>query len=62
VLTIHPANEPVYLRDGREARLFVRTGNATTPLPLDEAVQYVGRRWPARATGNLVEALLGRRG
>jgi len=60
VLTIHPAAAPVYLRDGSEARLYVRTGNATTPLPLDEAVHYVGRRWPVRATGHLVETLLGR--
>jgi cation-transporting ATPase E len=61
VLTIHPADSPVYLRDGGDARLYVRTGNATTPLPLDEAVQYVSRRWPVRASLPLVEALLGRR-
>lgn len=61
VVTIHSADAPVYLRDGAEARLYVRTGNATKPLPLEDAVQYVGTRWPARTTGHLVEAMLGRR-
>jgi len=61
VVTVRPADAPVYLREGSEARLYVRTGNATTPLPLDEAVQYVGGRWPARTTGHLLEALIGRR-
>jgi predicted HTH transcriptional regulator len=60
VLTIHPADAPVYLKDGNEARLYLRTGNATTPLPLDEAVQYVRSRWPTRTTGRLADALLGK--
>ncbi len=41
-------------------RQYVRTGNATTPLALDDAVQYVGSRWPGRTTGHLLDALLGR--
>ncbi len=60
VLTISPADAPVYLKEGGEARLYLRTGNATTPLPLDEAVQYVRSRWPARSAGRLADALLGR--
>ncbi len=59
-LSVRPADAPVYLRDGAEPRLYVRTGNATTPLPLDDAVQYVGSRWPCRTTGHLLDALLGR--
>ena len=60
VLSVRPADAPVYLRDGAEPRLYVRTGNATTPLPLDDAVHYVGSRWPGRTTGHLLDALLGR--
>ena len=59
-LSVRQADAPVYLRDGAEPRLYVRTGNATTPLALDEAVQYVGSRWPGRTTGHLLDALLGR--
>jgi predicted HTH transcriptional regulator len=58
VLTVNPADAPVYLKEGGEARLYLRTGNATTPLPLDEAVQYVRNRWPVRATGRLADAIL----
>jgi len=49
------------MNDGGEARLYLRTGNATTPLSLDEAVQYVRSRWPVRTTALLADALLGRR-
>jgi cation-transporting ATPase E len=59
-LSVRPADAPVYLGDGAEPRLYVRTGNATTPLALDDAVQYVGSRWPGRTTGHLLDALLGR--
>jgi hypothetical protein len=59
-LSVRPADGPIYLRDGAEPRLYVRTGNATTPLALDDAVQYVGSRWPGRTTGHLLEAFLGR--
>jgi predicted HTH transcriptional regulator len=59
-LSVRPSNGPVYLQDGSEARLYVRTGNATTPLTLSDAVNYVGTRWPGRTTGNLLEAFLGR--
>jgi hypothetical protein len=54
------ADAPVYLRDGAEPRLYVRTGNATTPLALDDAVQCVGSRWPGKPPGHFLDALLGR--
>jgi hypothetical protein len=37
-----------------------RSGNATTPLPMDEAVQYIGSRWLGKTTGHILEALVGR--
>jgi hypothetical protein len=60
VASVGPADAPVYLKEGGDARLYLRTGNATTPLPLDEAVQYVRSRWPVRTAGRLAEAVLGR--
>jgi hypothetical protein len=57
-LSVRPADAPTYLRDGAEPRLYVRTGNATTPLALDDAVRYVGGRWPGKTTGPLLDALL----
>ncbi len=60
VLSIGPADAPVYLREAGDARLYLRTGNATTPLPLDEAVRYVRSRWPVRTAGRLADAVLGR--
>ncbi len=59
-LSVRPSDGPVYLQDGGEPRLYVRTGNATTPLALDDAVDYVGTRWPGRTTGHLLEAFLRR--
>jgi magnesium-transporting ATPase (P-type) len=59
-VAVRPADGPIYLRDGPEPRLYVRSGNATSPLALDDAVHYVGTRWPGRTTGHLLEALLGR--
>jgi hypothetical protein len=60
-VTVRPADAPVYLRDGSEPRLFVRTGNATAPLALDEAVQYAASRWRGRTTGQLMATALGKR-
>jgi hypothetical protein len=59
-LSVRPSDGPVYLQDGNEPRLYVRTGNATSPLALDDAVDYVGTRWPGRTTGHLLEAFLRR--
>jgi cation-transporting ATPase E len=59
-LSVRPSDGPIYFHDGAEPRLYVRTGNATTPLALDDAVDYVGTRWPGRTTGHLFEAFLGR--
>jgi cation-transporting ATPase E len=59
-LSVRPSDGPVYVQDGSEARLYVRTGNATTPMALNDAVSYVGTRWPGQTTGHLLEAFLGR--
>ena len=47
-LTCRPSPRPVYLKPGRNAspELWVRTGNSTRQLGVDEATEYVMHRWP----------------
>jgi len=44
-VAVEPSDHPVYLLDGGESALFVRMGNLTKALPVDEAVKYVGSNW-----------------
>lgn len=50
-----PSPRPVYLRSGKgqsaASELWVRVGNSTRMLGLDEAVEYVARQWPPPVTG-----------
>ncbi|MFZ0529839.1 MAG: ATP-binding protein [Propionicimonas sp.] len=43
-----PSPRPVYLRPGKSAspEFWVRTGNSTRRLDVDEATEYVSHRWP----------------
>lgn len=47
-ITAGTSPRPVYLRPGKAARpeLWVRTGNSTRQLSVDEAAEYVAHRWP----------------
>lgn len=47
-LACRPSPRAVYLRPGRNAapELWVRTGNSTRQLGVDEATEYVMHRWP----------------
>jgi predicted HTH transcriptional regulator len=60
-IEIARGDSPVYVREGNDPRLYVRMGNATAALPVDEAVRYVGRRWAGQAFGGLLETVFGRR-
>ena len=42
---VEPCDHPVYLLDGGDSALFVRMGNLTRALPVEEAVKYVGSNW-----------------
>lgn len=42
---VEAAREPVYLRDGQDKQFFIRTGNSTRQLDVEEAMQYIRRRW-----------------
>ena len=44
-LAIEACDHPVYLTEGGDSALYVRMGNLTKALPVDEAVQYVGNNW-----------------
>ena len=47
-LSCRPSPRAVYLRPGRNAapELWVRTGNSTRQLGVDEATEYAMHRWP----------------
>jgi hypothetical protein len=44
-VSIEPSDHPVYLADQGEQALYVRMGNLTKALPIEEAVKYVGSNW-----------------
>jgi len=44
-VTVEPSDHPVYVRDGDTSVFYLRTGNATSPLPVDQAVKYIQHRW-----------------
>ena len=46
-ITVPASPEPVYLRSkGAGPELWVRVGNSTRRLEVDDAITYVARRWP----------------
>lgn len=45
---VEPADRPVYFHDGATSHLFVRTGNSTRELDVQEAMLHAARRFPAR--------------
>lgn len=44
-VTIEACDHAVYVHEGAEATFFLRTGNATRALPINEAVKFVQSRW-----------------
>lgn len=55
-----PAPRPVFLtqaKDGMSTELWVRVGNSTRSFPVDEAVEYVARRWRPSVGGALASRL-----
>lgn len=43
---VSAAHRPVYLRDGEQPRLYVRTGVSTRELNVQDAINYTASRWP----------------
>jgi hypothetical protein len=55
-----PSPRPVFLtqsKDGVSTELWVRVGNSTRSFPVDEAVEYVARRWRPSVGGALASRL-----
>lgn len=47
-LVVEQTATPIYVQDGKIARYFVRTGNATTELDARDAHEHVARKeWSA---------------
>ena len=44
-VTVDPSDQPVYVDNSKRALFYVRSGNLTRALPVDETVMYVQRRW-----------------
>ena len=44
-ITVDPSDQPVYVERSNQAWFYVRNGNLTRDLPVDEAIKYVQRRW-----------------
>jgi hypothetical protein len=42
---VDPSDHPVYVQDEGKSVFFLRTGNATNALPVDEVVKYYTTRW-----------------
>jgi hypothetical protein len=44
-ITVEPSDHPVYVPEGQGVAFYLRIGNATRALPVNEAVRYVQTRW-----------------
>ena len=58
-VTCVPSPRPVYLRHGKGAapELWVRSGNSTRQLTVDEATEYVMHRWPLNLGSSIAASL-----
>lgn len=45
VVRVAPSPKPVYAKDGDRLTFFVRLGNSSHPLNMEEAVTYIGEHW-----------------
>ena len=44
-VAVDPSNEPVYVENSNQAVFYLRSGNLTRSLPVDETVKYVQQHW-----------------
>ena len=58
-VTCRPSPRPVYLRPGKGSapELWVRSGNSTRQLSVDEATEYVMHRWPLNLGSSIAAQL-----
>ena len=48
-ITVEPSDHAIYIDHQKEVVFYLRTGNATRALPVNETVKYVQRRWGGSA-------------
>jgi hypothetical protein len=48
-IAIEPSDHPVYVPEGQSSAFYLRVGNATRSLPVNEAIRYVQGRWGGHA-------------
>lgn len=48
-IVVERADIPIFFDDGKQTRLFVRTGNASREFDARETVEFVGARWRTNA-------------
>tara|TARA_R110001583_G_scaffold80855_6_gene216485 strand:- start:11350 stop:12138 length:789 start_codon:yes stop_codon:yes gene_type:complete len=41
LVDVEPSSDPVYVKDGKNTVFYIRTGNATYPLSVEETVEYL---------------------
>ena len=44
-VTVEPSDHPTYVEQQNEALFYLRVGNGTRALPVDEVVRYVHSHW-----------------
>lgn len=41
-----PASRPVFFKQGKDPKFYLRTGGGTRELNIQEAVEFISKRWP----------------
>lgn len=45
IIEVKPSDEPVYLRDKNTKEFYIRAGNTTRPLDVEDAMKYIKIHW-----------------
>ncbi len=53
-IIVMPAYQPVFVKDGANPKLYLRTGVSTRELNIQEAVEYISLHWSSRKKKNML--------
>ena len=45
MVQVEPSPKPAYVKEGQESKLYIRTGNQTQPLDIQESIEYIKEHW-----------------
>lgn len=45
IIIVKPSDEPVYLKDNNTKEFYIRAGNTTRPLDVEDAMKYIKIHW-----------------